>query len=74
MILNPNLLDVLLLVDSASILFKVDGSFDVLSETLNELDVDIRLHESSADLLEHVVDHLDRTNRERSSSMSVYVL
>jgi len=62
MMLYPNLLDVLLLVDSAGVLFKVDRSSNILSEALNELDVDIRLHESSADLLEHVIDHLDMTN------------
>ena len=52
------LLDVSLLVRSASVLLQADAGFDVLSEVLDQANVDIGLHESLADLLQHIVDNL----------------
>lgn len=53
-----NLLNVSLLVDGTSVLVEVDRLLDVLAETLDEADVDIRLHESLANLFQHLVDDL----------------
>lgn len=51
-------LNVSLLVDGTSVLIEVDRLLDVLAKTLDEADVDIRLHEGLANLLQHLVNDL----------------
>lgn len=52
------LLDVSLLVNGTSVLLQTDAGFNVLSEVLDQANVDIGLHESLADLLQHIIDDL----------------
>jgi hypothetical protein len=55
---HPNLLNISLLVHSSRVFLEVNRSFNVLAKALNELDVDIRLHEGFTNLLEHIIDDL----------------
>jgi len=46
---------------------KVDGGLDVLPEPLDEHDVDVRLEQCRADLLQHRVQHLQSINHEKGA-------